>query len=69
MKMILTQKGYISNYNDEIDINITWNAENSNKVLDKDVLHIRIRIQTKLKEIQVLLKILKMNINVLLKLY
>ena len=51
IKMILTPKGYISNYDGEIDINITWNAENSNKVLDKEVLHIRIRKQTKLKEI------------------
>ena len=49
--MILTPKGYISEYNGEIEINITWNAENSNKVLDKEILHIRIRKQSKLKEI------------------
>ena len=51
IKMILTPKGYISEYNGEIEINITWNAENSNKVLDKEILHIRIRKQSKLKEI------------------
>lgn len=51
IKMALTPKGYISNYEGEIEINITWNAENSNKVLDKEKLHIRIRKKSKIKEV------------------
>ena len=51
IKMSLSPKGYISNYEGEIEINITWNAENSNKVLDKEKLHIRIRKKSQIKEV------------------
>jgi hypothetical protein len=50
IKITLTPKGYFSNYSGEIEINVTWSAENSNKVLEKEKLHIRIHKQNKIKE-------------------
>ena len=54
IKMILTPKGYISNYDGEIEIKINWN--NNDNTLDpknlKENLHIRIRKISILKEIQ-----------------
>ena len=50
VKMTLTPKGYFSNYSGEIEINITWNAEKSNKVLEKEKVHLRIHKKNKIKE-------------------
>ena len=50
IKLTLTPKALISNYHGEIEINITWNAEKANKVLEKEKLHIRIRKRSQMKE-------------------
>ena len=52
--MILTPKGYISNYDGEIDVKINWNSpDNSTEPkLPKEILHIRIRKISVQKEIQ-----------------
>ena len=53
IKMILTPKGYISNYDGEIEVKITWNNNNENEQkINKEILHIRIRKTSVLKEIQ-----------------
>ena len=54
IKMILTPKGYISNYDGEIDVKINWNSpDNSTEPkLPKEILHIRIRKISVQKEIQ-----------------
>ena len=54
IKMILTPKGYISNYDGEIEIKINWNnPDNSiDPKLTKEILHIRIRKISVQKEIQ-----------------
>ena len=50
IKVTLTPKVYFSNYSGEIEINITWNAEKSNKVLEKEKVHLRIHKKNKIKE-------------------
>ena len=54
IKMILTPKGYISNYDGEIDVKINWN--NPDNTIDpkaaKEILHIRIRKISVQKELQ-----------------
>ena len=54
IKMILTPKGYISNYDGEIEVKINWN--NNDNSLDpkntKEILHIRIRKISVQKELQ-----------------
>ena len=53
IKMILTPKGYISNYDGEIEIKINWNnTENSIEKTTKEILHIRIRKISVQKELQ-----------------
>ena len=54
IKMILTPKGYISNYDGEIEVKINW-IKNENIVeqkLTKEILHIRIRKISVQKELQ-----------------
>ena len=54
IKMILTPKGYISNYDGEIEVKINWN--NTDNSIDpkstKEILHIRIRKISIQKELQ-----------------
>ena len=54
IKMILTPKGYISNYDGEIEVKINWN--NKDNSIDpksaKEILHIRIRKISVQKELQ-----------------
>ena len=58
IKMILTPKGYISNYDGEIEVKINWNKNenNNNNIIDpkltKEILHIRIRKISVQKELQ-----------------
>ena len=53
IKMILTPKGYISNYDGEIDVKITWNSNNEKEQkINKEILHIRIRKISVQKELQ-----------------
>lgn len=54
IKMILTPKGYISNYDGEIEVKVNWN--NKDNQIDpksaKEILHIRIRKISVQKELQ-----------------
>ena len=53
IKMILTPKGYISNYDGEIEVKITWNSNDENEQkISKEILHIRIRKISVQKELQ-----------------
>ena len=53
IKMILTPKGYISNYDGEIDVKITWNNNDENdQKINKEILHIRIRKLSVQKDLQ-----------------
>ena len=53
IKMILTPKGYISNYDGEIEVKITWNnTDETEQKINKEKLHIRIRKLSVQKELQ-----------------
>ena len=53
IKMILTPKGYICNYDGEIEIKITWNSKDENEQkINKEKLHIRIRKSSVQKDMQ-----------------
>jgi hypothetical protein len=54
IKMILTPKGYLSNYDGEIEAKITWNntKDEIEQKINKEILHIRIRKLALLKNLQ-----------------
>ena len=53
IKMNLTPKGYICNYDGEIEIKITWNSKDENEQkINKEKLHIRIRKSSVQKDMQ-----------------
>ena len=53
IKMILTPKGYVCNYDGEIEVKITWNNNDENEQkINKEILHIRIRKISLQKDLQ-----------------
>ena len=53
IKMILTPKGYVCNYDGEIEVKITWNNNDENEQkISKEILHIRIRKTSVQKDLQ-----------------